>query len=133
MIRYFHLLFGVILVIVFLITGQFMAHDFPDKDAMSQELRILMRSRHIYLLFSAFLHLLLGVYFALATGKTARYFQIIGSGLLVVASVMLVWAFFAETYTIKHFSNISRYGIFASLAGVIFHLFGGSMRQRQDR
>ena len=31
MLRYFHLLFGLALFVAFLVTGQFMRHDFPDK------------------------------------------------------------------------------------------------------
>jgi hypothetical protein len=36
--------------------------DFPDKEIIPQDFRLLMRSRHIYILFSGFIHLLLGVY-----------------------------------------------------------------------
>lgn len=41
-----HLIFGLLLFVVFLITGQYMRADFPDKDAIDQTLRLLMRSRH---------------------------------------------------------------------------------------
>jgi hypothetical protein len=58
--RYAHLAFGLGLFIVFTITGSYMRVDFPDKDAISQELRVLMRARHIYTLFSALIHMALG-------------------------------------------------------------------------
>jgi hypothetical protein len=61
----FHLIFGILIFIVFLVTGKFMRVDFPDKEVIPQDLRILMRSRHIYILFSALLHLLLGAVFQL--------------------------------------------------------------------
>lgn len=43
-------MFGILLFIVFTVTGKYMRVDFPDKDAIDQFLRILMRSRHIYIL-----------------------------------------------------------------------------------
>jgi cytochrome b subunit of formate dehydrogenase len=57
-----HLLFGIIIFIVFLVTGKFMRADFPDKEIIAQEFRLLMRSRHIYILLSSLIHILLGLY-----------------------------------------------------------------------
>jgi hypothetical protein len=57
-----HLIFGLMMFIVFVTTGKIHARGFPDKDAIPQELRLLMRSRHIYILFSGLIHLVLGVY-----------------------------------------------------------------------
>ena len=122
---WFHLIFGGVLFIVFLITGQYMRADFPDKSEISPEIRLLMRSRHIYILFSALLHLALGVYLQISPEIQRKVLQYTGSLLLITASVLLVWAFVTETYALQHFSNLSRYGIYASLAGTILHLFGG--------
>ena len=117
-----HLIFGIVLFVVFLITGRFMRMDFPDKDIIPQELRLLMRSRHIYILFSSLIHILLGLYLEMHEKFWRKSLQIFGSGLLFSASLLLVWAFVFETYAAKHFSDISRYGLYASLAGTIFHL-----------
>jgi len=118
---WFHLIFGLILFVVFTQTGSFMRADFPDKDAIPQELRILMRSRHIYILFSALIHIAIGAYFQSRVRTPARILQYSGSAFLSIASVLLVWAFITETYSLQHFSNISRYGIYMSLAGVGLH------------
>jgi magnesium-transporting ATPase (P-type) len=119
---YAHLIFGIVLFVVFLITGRFMRMDFPDKDIIPQEFRLLMRSRHIYILFSSLIHILLGLYLRLHENIWRKYLQIFGSILLFSASALLIWAFVFETYAAKHFSEISRYGLYASLAGTIFHL-----------
>ena len=119
---YLHLIIGIILFGVFLITGQFMRLDFPDKEIISQELRLLMRSRHIYILFSAFLHILLGLYFKFSGDVWRKYGQFAGSVLLFVSSCLLVWAFVEETYYSKHFSGISGLGIYLTLAGMLAHL-----------
>ena len=41
--KWVHLVFGVLLFFVFTTTGSYMRADFPDKDAIPQELRLLMR------------------------------------------------------------------------------------------
>lgn len=120
-----HLIFGILLFVVFAVTGRYMRADFPDKDLIPQEFRILMRSRHIYILFSALIHLGLGVYLQLRPLLWQKVIQISGSAMLIYSSVMLVWAFVVETYQLQHFSSISRSGIYAALAGVGLHVIGG--------
>ena len=118
-----HLIFGLFLFVVFLVTGQYMRADFPDKEAIDQSLRLLMRSRHIYILFSALIHIALGLYFVPRAGPWRQACQYAGSAVLAVSSVLLVTAFIRETYTIAAFSDLSRFGIYTSLAGVGLHLF----------
>lgn len=98
-----------------------MRQDFPDKDVIDQEFRMLMRSRHIYILFAALIHLGLGFYFTWLTRPLARVFQAVGSALLIGSGILLVWAFFSETYYLQHYSNASRQGLYAALAGVLVH------------
>lgn len=126
---YFHLIFGVILLIIFPITGKFMRLDFPDKEIIPQDLRILMRSRHIYILFSSLIHLALGVYLTINPTTWRKILQYLGSVLLTIASILLVWAFINETYYVRGFSEFSRQGIYLSLAGILFHLIGNFMQK----
>ncbi len=129
---WFHIVFGIIVFAVFTQTGEYMRADFPDKDAISQEFRLLMRSRHIYILFSALIHLGIGVYFRMNRTLAQKVIQIAGSAMLAASSSLLVWAFIAETYSLQRFSDISRFGIYTSLAGVVLHLIGG-FRGKHDR
>lgn len=122
---WFHLIFGIVMFFVFTTTGHYMYADFPDKEVISPEMRILMRSRHIYILFNALIHISLGVYFRFGVVKWRKVVQIIGSITLVASSGLLLWAFITETYQYQQFSEISRFGIYTSLAGVILHLIGG--------
>jgi hypothetical protein len=122
---WFHLIFGLLLFWAFTVTGQYMRADFPDKSEIDQSLRILMRSRHIYILLSSLIHIVLGVYLQLRPNIVQRIFQCLGSTLLVISSGLLVWAFIAETYETREYTNISRWGLYAALAGVIAHLIGG--------
>jgi len=99
--------------------------DFPDKEIIPQDLRLLMRSRHIYILFSALIHLTIGVYMVLRPRLLQKAIQISGSAVLCISSVVLVWAWSVETYQTGQFSNISREGIYLSLAAVVLHVIGG--------
>ena len=128
-----HLIIGIVVFIVFVITGRLMGADFPDKDAIPPDLRLLMRSRHIYILFSALIHLALGLYVQIRPQTWRRILQYSGSIVLIASSSLLIWAFFAETYSLHHFSAISRYGIISSLVGIGFHVIGGLSWQKHDR
>lgn len=122
---YAHLIFGIIVFVVFLVTGKFMRVDFPDKEIIPQDLRILMRSRHIYILLSAFAHILLGLYLQIRPHILQKSLQMLGSFLLFAGTIILICAFFYETYTTQHFSEASRFGLYTTLGGTILHLFGG--------
>ncbi|MFT3743520.1 MAG: hypothetical protein QM785_04415 [Pyrinomonadaceae bacterium] len=120
----FHLIFGIAVFIAFAVTGSYMRADFPDKDIIPQELRLLMRSRHIYILFSSLIHLMLGVYLSISPVRWRSVVQYIGSALLTASSGILLWGFIVETYQFAHFSDVSRWGIYLSLAGAVPHLIG---------
>ena len=99
--------------------------DFPDKEIIPQDFRLLMRSRHIYILLCGLLHVLLGLYLQVQPQAWRKILQIFGSVLLFTGTATLVWAFVYETYTAKTFSEASRSGLYLTLAGTIFHLLGG--------
>jgi hypothetical protein len=129
--KWFHLLFGLALFVVFTITGSYMRADFPDKDLIPQELRLLMRSRHIYILFNALIHIALGIYLQVRPRVWQRLTQYGGSLAMTAASVFLVLAWRTETYELQHFSDLSREGIYLSLAGIVLHLIGGLGQNRE--
>lgn len=131
--RRFHLIFGLLLFVAFVVTGRFMRQDFPDKEVIDQEFRLLMRSRHIYILFASLINLCLGLYFVWGKQKLTRAFQIAGSAVLAASGVMLVWAFVAETYYTHHFSDASRRGIYLALAGVGVHMIAALADRTSSR
>lgn len=127
---YLHLVFGLVLFVVFTVTGKFMRWDFPDKEIIPPDFRILMRSRHIYILLSSLIHILLGVYLKIHPEVWRKSVQILASVLLIAGGVLFVWAFVYETYTTRHFSDLSRYALYATLAGTVLHLIGGYKLQK---
>ena len=120
-----HLIFGIVVFVVFLITGRFMRWDFPEKEAIPPEFRMLMRSRHIYILLASLVHIVLGVYLKIRRDAWQKYAQIAASAFLFAGTILLVLAFVYETYWTRGFSEISRYGLYLNLAGVLLHLLGG--------
>lgn len=120
----FHMIFGGAAFVLFLITGQLMIAHFPEKESMDQALRLLTRSRHIYILFSALLHLALGIYFKWSSINWLRRIQTAGSILLTLGTVLLSAAFFVESYSSMTFTIISAVGIFLAFGGVALHLSG---------
>jgi high-affinity Fe2+/Pb2+ permease len=98
-----------------------MRWDFPDKEIIPQEFRMLMRSRHIYILFSSLIHILLGLYWQTHKTSLQKYLQLLGSMLLIISSILFVGAFVYETYQTHSFSEISRQALYLTLAGTIVH------------
>jgi len=93
-----------------------------------------MRSRHIYILLSSLIHIVLGIYLEIYVHVWRKVLQILGSILLILGSVLFVWAFIYETYELGHFSDISRFALYATLAGVVFHLFGAfRLKSKNDK
>ena len=128
--RWFHLGLGVLLFVIFCITGKMMRIDFPDKDLISPDLRVLIRSRHIYILFNSLIWLLLGTYYRPNPRQISLAMQRAGSLLLFMSAGLLLYGWWVESYQLAHFSDISRWGIYLSLAGVGFHLVGGILNER---
>jgi hypothetical protein len=129
--KWFHLIFGLALFFVFTQTGSLMRADFPDKDAIPQDFRLLMRSRHIYILFAALVNIVLGIYLDLRPQLLLKVGQLMGSTIISIGSVLLVYAWYVETYGVRHFSDLSRNGIYITAFGVGMHLFGMALPERR--
>lgn len=126
----FHLIFGLLLFVAFVLTGQYMDKLHEHLRGMSDGPRMLYRSRHIYILLSAMLHLGLGVYFSYQADKVRRTLQVVGSLLITIASVLFVYAFFQEPSLTNLYTPYSRKGIFMLVGGTALHLFANVKGQR---
>ena len=74
--RRLHLSVGIAGVIAFLVTGQLMRHHTPPLTALSDSVRLMYRSRHIYILGSALVNLVLSLYLELESRGWQRNLQI---------------------------------------------------------
>lgn len=123
--RRLHLIFGILVLVVFLLTGQFMDFHQPKVREMEDGVRMMFRSRHIYILLAGLLNLGLGVYFTYRSRSWRKILQVIGSALIIIASLMMIGAFFYEP-TLQGLQNpLTLPAIVALAVGVLCHLFSG--------
>ena len=94
--RKIHFAAGLLLLVIFPLTGAYMRFRIPHLMQESDSFRFSMRANHIYILLSSFIHLSLGIYFKRSPLKWLGRLQTTGSALLIQASAMIVVAFFFE-------------------------------------
>jgi peptidoglycan/LPS O-acetylase OafA/YrhL len=126
----FHLIFGLAIVIVFLLTGQYM--EYVHNRQLPDGTRMLYRSRHIYLLLAGLLNLGIGTYFTARPRGWRRTLQVIGSLLVALAPLLLLAGFFSEPQKGPEQTMLAPLGIFALAFGTLFHLISGA-REKPTR
>src|SRR5262249_36151284 len=117
-------------LLAFLVSGVYMLKHEPPLSSLERGLHFLYRSRHIYILAAATANLLLGSYVQPVLGRTRRRLQWVGSGLLLLSSLLLVVAFVVEPAAGRDPSAVSAFGIFPLLAGTLLHV-GVGLRHRR--
>lgn len=120
-----HLIVGILTLIVFLGTGQYMLSHFPEIFEPNEVIRYQFRANHIYILFSSLLNIVLGLYGSFSDVRRRRNLQLAGSLLLVTTPILLTWAFFVEPVQASPFRTITSIGVDLTALGVLFHLLGG--------
>ncbi len=124
----FHLFFGLALLVVFLLTGQYMDIIHHHLAEMADKPRLLMRSRHIYILYSSLAHLALGSYFLEHPIVWRKRLQWLGSTLMTVAAVLVVTAFFTEPWRQGWEMPTTLLGAVLFIGGVMSHAVSGLKR-----
>src|SRR5690349_13059427 len=120
--RKLHLIVGVITVVIFLITGQIMSHHQPAMKTLADSQRLMFRSRHLYVLASGLVNLMLGLYLQTWSGWRAVA-QKIESALLTGSPILLILAFRHEPgTTLQSHLWRSTLGQFALFGGCMVHL-----------
>ena len=118
-----HLVAGLLGLIAFVLTGQYMELAFSHLNGMPDAPRLMFRSAHIYTLYGALLNLVLGSYFRPLLGRTARRMQMIGSLAVLIVPVLLLVSFFVESHNNPLSRPVAVIGIYLSLAGCGLHWF----------
>ena len=92
----FHLIFGGVVILIFILTGQYMDKFLHHLVGMPDGPRMLYRTRHIYILLSGLLNLGIGTYFTYGWTRLRRALQFLGSALIVAATALFITGFFWE-------------------------------------
>ena len=138
--RRLHMAVGMVALLGFILTGQFMDRVHGHLTGMPDGPRMLYRSAHIYLLFAALLNLLLGAYLRLADHRGVRMVQQAASVVLLTLPVLFTVAFFLEPALAGLERPWARPAIYLSVAAVLAHVLaqrqasalGGSGRQARE-
>ena len=118
-----HFILGIVVVVVFLLTGQYM--EYVHNRELPDGARVLYRSRHIYILLNALINISLGLYVQFFANGWRRTLQLIGSVLVIIAPLFLLAGFFYEPPRGASETKIAPYGIFATAIGMLLHLISG--------
>lgn len=121
----FHLVFGVVILVAFLLTGQYMDRVHEHLHNMADGPRMLYRTRHIFILFSGLLHVGLGTYFRYRVDARRRLLQMLGSALVTIASVLFIIAFFYEPHLTDLYAPLSKAGVIMIAIGALLHPLSG--------
>ena len=97
-----------------------MRHHQPPLATLSDATRLMYRSRHIYILASGLVNLMLGLYLPQRPEGWRGIVRNVGSGLLLISPVLLILAFVIEP------ERGFRPEMWCSVAG-LYALFGGGM------
>jgi hypothetical protein len=121
--RRIHLWLGIMTLLVFLMTGQFMDKQLGHLVGMADGPRMLYRSSHIYLLWSGLLNVSLGLYPIQFGHGWSGGAKRLGSVLILVSPPLLLISFFLEPHLSNFERPYSRAANYLVTLGVLLHLF----------
>jgi glucan phosphoethanolaminetransferase (alkaline phosphatase superfamily) len=123
--RLLHLILGILLVVIFLLTGQYMDIYLHHMVGVPDGLRLLYRTRHIFILLDGLVNLGLAAYLVGRRETWQRTMQWAGSILIILASILLVAAFFYDSTRGDLRTPLTHWGVYAIALGTLAHLFSG--------
>jgi hypothetical protein len=123
--KLFHMIFGISVVIVFVFTGQYMDRYLQHLQYTPDLQRMLYRSRHIYILLSGLLNIGIGTYFSYRPERWRLVLQMIGSLLIVTATVLFIFAFAYEPPRASLNTPLSGRAMYLIVDGTLLHLIAG--------
>jgi hypothetical protein len=118
---------GLITLVAFLLTGVYMKTH--SVKLLPDGVRLLYRSRHIYLLFSGLLNLVVGLRYPNFAVGTARVTSTFASALVLVAPLFICAGFFLEPPSGNLETPWSRVGVYAAALGTVLL----AIAQRKNR
>jgi hypothetical protein len=113
-----HRLLGLAAVALFLVTGLIMRRQHLELLSVDSGLRMLFRSRHVYLLFSGLVNVTVGLGFVLPSSGRGSRFALSGSILMLLSPLLLAAAFFLEPMASGRAGRLSALGVFVAFLGV---------------
>lgn len=116
-----HFYSGIVVVILFVLTGQYMHHQYNGLQDMEMMSRALFRAGHLYILLFGLIHMALGIQMCLSSRRYIQRFQYLGSAIMYLATFLCLYSFFTELPSVDIERPISRYSLYFILTGVSLH------------
>ncbi|MBX3414959.1 MAG: hypothetical protein KF708_19900 [Pirellulales bacterium] len=129
-IRTAHLSVGLAGIAAFLATGLYMDRFHEHLRGYDHTVRMLYRSTHIYVLLSAVINTVMGLYLRQAESPWRRVLQLLGSAALLAGPPLFVAAFCTEPYLTGLARPWSRIAIYLAMAGAVLHLLANLPQRR---
>jgi hypothetical protein len=117
-------------IIIFILTGQYMDKFLQHLDGMADGPRMMYRTRHIYILLSGLLNLGIGAYFSYRATRWRRLLQFAGSAFIVAATALFITGFFWEPKLAGLETPWSGQGVYLIAYGTLLHFFSGLQRPK---
>ena len=125
--KLFHILTGMVVLIIFAATGQYMTFGLDLPNQVFDAQRMMYRASHMYLLFVGALNVAVGCYWHQFSHGLARVLQYAASFCLLLAQPVLVYAFLVEPEVIDPERLMTLLGCILVLAGVGLNLTAASI------
>jgi hypothetical protein len=127
MMRRVHFAAGVLTVLVFAATGQFMRHHAPPLPSLGDVERLMYRSRHIYILAAGLVNLMAGLHSPRKAFGWRAAVRRIGSVLVLASPVLLITAFVIEPARGFQPEMLwSSAGLYTLMGGCLLHTAAGA-------
>lgn len=126
-----HIVLGALVLVAFLLTGQYMNHLDVRSGALGDATRMMFRSRHIYILLAGLVNVAVGTYFVRRAGMWRKTLQLVGSILVLAAPLLLLAAFFTEPGLPGLRRHFTLPAIIILSVGTLLHAFSGAWPGRE--
>ncbi len=132
--RIVHAAVGLLSIVAFVLTGQYMHHVHNHLRGMPDAPRMLYRSAHIYLLLSGLLNMTLGAYLEPFQGRIEKRLQAAGSVVVLAAPILFLTSFLTESGSHTLHRPIARAAIYLSFGGIVLHFLAANafLKRRGD-
>jgi hypothetical protein len=117
---------------VFLLSGQYMDKFHNHLEGMEDGVRLLYRTRHIFILMASLIHIGFGLYYETRMGQWQRRIQTWGSSLLAIGTLLLVIAFMNEPRNRDLATPYTHWGMYAILLGIASHWLSGLKQKKNE-
>ncbi|HRH58831.1 MAG: hypothetical protein U0T69_13725 [Chitinophagales bacterium] len=130
MFKKIYLIIGILTVLIFIATGQYLLRAFPDKEKLDLTFRVMQRSRHIFILLSGCTLSVIGVYFQKSNNKFSYALQLLATFILFTANILFIYCFFYEVdISFIPSTPLLHVATYSFLAGIVLHAIASWIKQ----